>query len=65
MPNRLSPTGRKLDRIDTQLAAVERLLAIVLKADAPHRDHQATLDRRAQEALRKLSQAREETRRMQ
>ena len=60
---KFSKTGRQLDRINTQLAAVERLLAIVLRADACHRYHRATLDRRAQEAQRKINQAREEARR--
>jgi len=56
-------TGRQLNRIDTQLAAAERLLAIVLRSDSCHRYNRATLDGRAQEALRKINQAREEARR--
>jgi len=62
MAIRLSRAGRQLDRIDSQLAAAERLLGIILKSDAGHRYQRATLDRRAQEALRKIGQAREETR---
>ena len=59
---RVSLAGRRLDRIDTQLAAAERLLSIILKSDAGHRYQLSTLYRRAQEALRKIGQARKETR---
>jgi hypothetical protein len=58
----LTKNGRKLDRIDSQLAAAERLLALILTSGAGHRYSKATLGRRAQEALGKISAAREETR---
>ena len=62
MAIKLSCAGRQLDRSDSQLVAAERLLSIILSADAQYRYQQATLDRRAQEALRKIGQARAETR---
>ena len=46
------------------MADAERLLAIVLRSDAGHRYHRATLDRRGQEALVKIGRARKETRTM-
>ena len=61
---RLFKTWRQLVRIDSQLAEAERLLAVVMKPDSGHRYHQATLDRRGQEALRKISEARAEIRRV-